>query len=190
MPEFVNDDVGWFFGKHILRNFLIAVVIIFVMLLLYVTSRNYGNGSNYSQPQNNTTQNSSVFDNLRVDIQTELLEDMGEFFVGGSTDYWKDWDYRDKVIFAHIQEVNEVDNDVVVDISPPVRERFSNIRWNLHIGCQNKYTIAVSDKSPLSNVIDYDFDVFDRIKAGDILIGFCLEEECINLGKKCYLVVK
>jgi len=181
MPQVVKKKSKVLF---VVALFVLAALFVGYKLLPQVTTDNNQPGSSASDPVG------SIFGNIGGSRQEELLEDMKEFFIGGNVNYWKGWNYQDKVIFAHIQEIDLVNDDVVVMINPPSHERFSKRKWNLHTSCPKDKTIAVSDKNSLSSVIDYNFDVLERAKIGDLLIGYCLEEECINIGRKCFLVVR
>jgi len=176
------------------KSKVLFVVALFVFFTLYVgytllPKVTTSPSSSPGQPSD-TNSSGSPFGNIGGSRKEELLSDMKVFFVGGDPNYWKEWNYKDKVIFTHIQEIDVANRDVVVKINTPSHERFSERRWNLHVSCPKGKTIAVSDRNPLNSVVDYNFDVFDRVQVGDILIGYCLEEECINIGNKCYLVVR
>jgi len=174
------------------RSKAILVLALFIFTALIVSRYIFPqviNSKNDAKPDG-TNSGGSVFENVGKSRREELVDDMKEFFVGGDQNYWKDWNYKDKVIFAHIQEINRTSNDIVVTINPPPHENYSQKRWNLHVSCQNDKNIAVSENNSLSSVVDYNFSVLEKAKVGDLLIGYCLEEECINIGNKCYLVVR
>jgi len=166
------------------------VVAVFVLVTVFVGYKLLPQVTTNDNQPGNANSGGSPFGDIGGGLREELLEDMKVFFAGGDPNYWKEWSYQNKVIFAHIQEIDSVNEDIVVRIIPPLDERFSERRRNLHIGCPKDKTIAVSERNPLNSVVDYNFDVLDRAKVGDLLIGYCLEEECINIGNKCYLVVR
>ncbi len=177
------------------KSKVLLVVAFFILITLFVGYTFFPqvttNDGQFGNTDNGSKDNGgSPFGNIGGSRKEELLEDMREFFPGVNASYWKEWSYQNKVIFAHIQEIDAVNKDVVVKINTPPYEKFSERRWNLHIGCPKDKTIAVSERNPSNSVVDYNFDVLDRAKVGDLLIGYCLEEECINIGNKCYLVVR
>ncbi len=172
------------------KSLLVIALFVFVTMIAAYAVLPLATTNNVQPGSGDTDNGGSPFGDLGKSRQEELLADMKTFFVGGDPNYWKEWNYQDKVIFAHIQEIDSINDDIVAMINPPPHEDFSKTRWNLHVSCRNDKTIAVSENDPLSSVIDYNFDVLERAKVGDLLIGYCLEEECINIGNKCYLVVR
>jgi len=172
------------------RSKAILVLALFIFTALIVSRYIFPqviNSKNDAKPDG-TNSGGSVFENVGKSRREELVDDMKEFFIGGDQNYWKDWNYKDKVIFAHIQEINLIDNDIVALISPPPHEAFSNRRWSLHVMCPEDNTIAISENYTPDSVVAYNFDLLSQAKVGDVLIGYCLEEDCLNIGSKCYLI--
>jgi len=187
-PDINRNIVKNKFKKRIAS---LAVLLSFVLIAIYLAQKILPLVTvNNNTQQTSQDKNDSPFQNVGVNQKEQLLQDMKVFFVGGDQNYWKDWNYKQKVIFAHIQEINLINNDIVATINPPPYERFSQKKWSLHVTCPRDKSIAVSDKNPLDSVVNYNFNILDQAKIGDILIGYCLEEECINIGNKCYLVVR
>jgi len=187
-----NPDINRNIVKNNFKKRIVSLValLFFVLMAIYSAQKILPLVTVNNKKQTSEDKEDSPFKDVGANQKEQLLQDMKEFFIGGDQNYWKDWNYKDKVIFAHIQEINLIDNDIVASINPPPHENFSQKRWNLHVSCQNDKSIAVSEKNPLDSVIDYNFNVLEKAKVGDLLIGYCLEEECLNIGNKCYLVIR
>jgi len=169
----------------VIAVFTLVTVFVSIKLLPLVTTKQPIPPANNAGGKGPT----SPFRNVGRGMEEQLLEEMKVFSASENPDYFLNWS-KDKVIFAHIEEIDKIANDIVVKILPPQDQPFSSKRWTLHVQCPKDKTLAVSAQNTFRGALDYNFNILDKAEVGNIIIGYCLEEECLNIGNKCYLVVR
>ncbi|MFC1756159.1 hypothetical protein ACFLZK_02085 [Patescibacteria group bacterium] len=135
---------------------------------------------------------STVFENIGDAPSDEFVEYNKALEEG--IDYWKNWNWEDNLVYAHIKEVDKTNTEMTVFINPPDYSyaSFGSKSIFVNVKCPKTKTVAITPSHPLGkpNVVGRGFDVFEKAKLGDTLITYCLDEECLSVGKQCILIVR
>ncbi len=102
--------------------------------------------------------------------------------------YFKNWNWHDKMVQVIITD-SSVSEDSMAGYIRNLTDKFPD-RENRRFfnSCTPEQTFAVSNVNPTKSVLAKGFGLVSRASAGDILYTYCLDENCVNLGKSCVLI--
>lgn len=123
-----------------------------------------------------------VFSDKAPDI---ALDELREIFKGEETDYWEGWTWGSKMVEIIVSSSSHADGYVAGYISRPTV--FPSEYRKVVNNCPKDQTVAVGADNPLGNILYSNFDLTTRVDQGDRVYAYCLDSECLNIGKKCVL---
>lgn len=164
--------------KKILKYVFLAVIAGFVLFVsIYFINRIIK-----PRPSEKETFDTTNIESYRPKssvLQEALVESSG---------YWDSWTWQEKIIEADVITVDLENKELSLQVRRPYGQPISRKIINPYITCSSDETIAVSSMNPTQNFEGGGFDLFDKVEEGDLLMTYCLDEECLNVGKLCILV--
>ena len=95
------------------------------------------------------------------------------------------WDYTNTPFWAEIVSASKDTTSLTLKfISPKSIPYLNEQKEVIVVGCE-KYNSFLTIKNPES--IQADLDFFSKIIYGDDMIGYCLDQECAQVGRLCKL---
>ena len=95
------------------------------------------------------------------------------------------WDYTNTPFWAEIVSASKDTTSLTLKfISPKSIPYLNEQKEVIVVGCE-KYNSFLTIKNPES--IQADLDFFSKIVYGDDMIGYCLDQECAQVGRLCKL---
>ena len=97
-----NPNINRNIVKNNFKKRIVSLValLFFVLMAIYSAQKILPLVTVNNKKQTSEDKEDSPFKDVGANQKEQLLQDMKEFFVGGDQNYWKDWNYKDKVIFA------------------------------------------------------------------------------------------
>lgn len=180
---------------NLIKNNSKKIIISIGLLFLLVISLNFlypyavkliKTNSNNQNGSNTNSNNQNPFQNIK-DPKSVLMTEMKKVY-GPAGDYWDNWDIKYNIVFAHIVEIDLANKEILADIKPPNFEPFSYETKRVYVACPANQTIEVPGKNPTESIISENFNILNKAEIGDIILGYCSDEQCLNIGKACALV--
>lgn len=131
----------------------------------------------------------SPFSVISQDIDNDLREYKEVFDEG--INYWKDWDWKEDLIYSKIVFIDKKNSEMKIIVGPPPYEKISKKEILVNVKCLKSNTLSIKSRTPegeVAVVTERSFNIFNKAKVGDMLITYCLDQGCLNVGKQCILV--
>lgn len=172
----------------VLIVFIVAVISVFYFVLPHVRRESFTREE--SVQEETSEEQTTTFENIGDASKDEFVEYQRALEEG--IDYWKNWVWDENLIYAHIKKVDKVNTEMLVYVNPPDYATFSRSNFLLNIKCPKTSTVAIKDVTSAgeADVLGRGFDIFEKAQPDDVLVTYCLDEECINAGKQCILIVR
>ncbi len=181
----------------VLGVFVVVVCLVVYFILPTVTEVRTGNiimvnEKEVAAPMSEQTGNAddSPFSNIKIEPSEEFTEYKKSIKSG--TEYWNSWVWENNLVYAQIKEVNSLNTEMLVNIGLPRFQTFSEKDTLVNVRCPKNNTVAIESRSPENEVAvvdDRGFDIFEKAEPGELFITYCLDEECVNVGKQCIIVL-
>jgi hypothetical protein len=168
--------------RKLILFLIIALAVIGTGVFVYT----HGTKPNDANDLENNDTNSNPFQTIK-DPKALLIKEMKKVY-SSEGGYWDNWDRKYNIVFAHIVEIDQSNNEILADIKPPNFEPFSYENKRVYIACPVNQTIEVSSSNPIKNIMAEDFNILEKAEIGDIILGYCSDEQCLNIGRACALV--
>ncbi|OGC46464.1 hypothetical protein A2V49_04250 [candidate division WWE3 bacterium RBG_19FT_COMBO_34_6] len=169
--------------RIIVKAFFIVLIIFIIISLSYFCYLKYFAKKTTTTPTITDQSGFKKLDLKRYESDTEEL-----LKILTTKDYWDNWSWEEKMVETEIIEILPETTEFIVRISRPINQEFSRLRQRVKVDCPSDQTIKVSSVNPTSTLSDGGFNIFDEAAKQDIFYSYCLDQNCLNVGKECVLV--
>ncbi len=130
----------------------------------------------------------SPFENVGKGDYTVNTEEL-QLIYSVSVDYWRGWTWEERMFFGQIRNIDILNSEMLIYVVQPKGQPFSGRESRAYVKCPLSKTISVRTLNPPDSFIEGGFDIFRKASVGDYIHGYCLDGNCLNVGRQCVLLV-
>lgn len=145
-----------------------------------VDDHNGVGGSVFQQYNDNQKQN------VEIDPDSPAAE-MQKIISSKDDSYWQGWSWEEKMVLGVVQEVDQANSTMNIIITLPSGREFSDQNRIAYVDCSLEQSALIKGSQPEQIVQESGVDILGTASFQDRLYAFCLDENCLNLGKQCVL---
>ena len=124
---------------------------------------------------------------IEVEIN-ELSRILASVGTGATQNYWEGWTWETHVIEASVVKVDSDLGDLVLKVTKPMDHPLKDKTIRVGIECSPENTVAYANGEMSPTIIGYNFNLLDKASEGDLVWGYCMQEECLSIGRNCILL--
>ncbi|MFC1722368.1 hypothetical protein ACFL0C_01825 [Patescibacteria group bacterium] len=124
------------------------------------------------------------------DIDPKELDETSELVnaLYGLEGYYDNWNWEENFVYAEIDEINLEPNELRLFMLRPTTESFSSDFNRVFEDCKSVEIVTLDEENNYELAKPKEDSTLENLyQDGDELFAYCLDEECLNIGKRCIL---
>jgi hypothetical protein len=97
------------------------------------------------------------------------------------------WNWQNSYVLFRIDGGDPETKTLILSVLAPEGASIGASPITVKLECTLQQTAALNDFG--KNFLDENFDLFNRIVGGENLYSYCLDENCVSIGKECILMM-
>ncbi len=178
-----NNGINMLLDKRYLKMFILVIASIIAAVLYYLSPRFF--------TTDDKSVNSESFTLVDAALPNTVTTDLYSIFSSANAEYyWNNWDYEKNLIQLTAVKKGVDGATLTVKVDLPKEIAISEKYIPTQITCEKENTYLLSRVNSLQNIIEQNFNLMDKVESGQTLYSYCIDKECLTIGKVCILISK